>query len=229
TVDLAHSGEALVTFGLYEKPWERTVTPDVPEVGHFSSEYFDIDEFKAIYPFLPHENCDRLDSFWATKILMRFSPEHIRTAVEQGGYPSSASVDYLTTTLIQRQEHIGRVWLNRLTALDAFRLGEDRLCMTDLLTEHRLNNSAAAIMYRARAFDSDGRELGWSRDLSHEPSKGAEVCIPDLKLSPKGDGYTILELSVQRPGRDEQAPPVWLHLARDPSSERPRVIGVWRE
>lgn len=229
TVDLAHSGEALVTFGLYEKPWERTVTPDVPEVGHFSSEYFDIDEFKAIYPFLPHENCDRLDSFWATKILMRFSPEHIRTAVEQGGYPSAESVDYLTTTLIERQQHIGRVWLNRLTALDTFRLDEDRLCMTDLLTEHRLNESADSITYRARAFASDRGELVWTRNVSRSPSQGAEVCMANIELSPNNDGYTILELSVERPGRDKSAPPVWVHLARERSSARPRVIGVWRE
>ncbi|MEM6732616.1 MAG: hypothetical protein AAF658_13745, partial [Myxococcota bacterium] len=222
TFDFGLMGKSLITFGLWNAPWENTVTPDVPGVGHFSSEHFHVDDFRAIYPFLPHERADRLDSFWATKILMRFTPEHIRTAVEQGGYEHQESVDYLVKTLVERQRSIGRVWLTRVTSFDEVRLDHGRLCAADLLVKAGLDEGTPR--YRAHAYDREGNPVEWEPLADTE---GETVCFPEAPLSESENGYTIFALSVERPGI-ENAPPLWVHVAREEGGA-PRVIGLWRE
>jgi hypothetical protein len=46
-----------------------------------------------------------------------------------------------------------------------------------------------------------------------------------VTLSPDRDGYTIVRIDTKRLGRTGAT---YVHLARDPSSAEPRVIGIWR-
>jgi hypothetical protein len=51
------------------------------------------------------------------------------------------------------------------------------------------------------------------------------TCTGPLALAADGDGYTIVRLDTTRLGVTLT---MYVHLAREPSSGAPRVIGVWR-
>jgi len=226
TLDWDLSLKALFSLGLWKAPWEDTVTPQFPDVGHFSADHFHIDDYRAIYPFLPHERADRFDHFWAAKIVMRFTPELIRTAVEQGGYTSEESVNYLTETLIERQQHIGRVWLNRVAPLDELTADARGLCAHDLLIRYGLQEFDAATQFSVTAYDANASDLGWSSRIEQAPAEGSLVC---LELPPV-NAYTIVEIRMRRPNLDVEPPPLWVHLAPDGvEGSKPRIVGLWRE
>jgi hypothetical protein len=50
------------------------------------------------------------------------------------------------------------------------------------------------------------------------------ACAP-LALTGDGDGYTMLRIETARP---DFTGTTIVHLARDPESGAPRVIGIWR-
>ena len=47
-----------------------------------------------------------------------------------------------------------------------------------------------------------------------------------LQLSPSFDGYTIVRLTTKRAGFSRST---FVYVARDESTQVPRVIGIWRE
>ena len=49
------------------------------------------------------DDADRYDSFWATKIIVRFTREQIRAVVELRSSPIRSAAAYLTDTLVARQ------------------------------------------------------------------------------------------------------------------------------
>lgn len=60
------------------------------------------------------------DAYWAAKRVMAFSDEDIRTIVETGQYSDSSVVDYITKTLAERRDRIGRVYFTKVLALEQF-------------------------------------------------------------------------------------------------------------
>ena len=76
-----------------------------------------------------------------------------------------------------------------------------------------------ATRYRLRRYDREGRLLAEHAIVAAT----ARTCPPAI-LS-EADGYTIVELTTTRPGFSGST---LVHLARDPVSREPRVIGVWR-
>ncbi len=225
--DFSKMGHSLVTFGFGDRPWERMIYPHLPGVAWFESEVFDPDEFVGAYPYYPHTQMDRTDAFWAAKLIMRFSPEQIRAAVESGRYSDARATDYVTKTLIERQRKIGSVWFRRVTPLDGIRISADgeQLCFDDLLVRHELAHGDS--VYRAKAFDTHGKATGWQAEATRG-TKSEVVCMRDLDLSP--DGYTIVELTVSRTdARDgKHLKPVLVHLAGSKADDV-HVIGLRRE
>ncbi|HEU5059340.1 MAG TPA: hypothetical protein VFU21_22560, partial [Kofleriaceae bacterium] len=99
-----------------------------------------------------------------------------------------------------------------------------RLCFDDLAIAHRVA-AAERTRYRARAFDHDGRPTGWQRAAA--ATAGGRTCLDGLAPPRSHGGYTIVELSTERPGAE--LPATLVHLAPAPGSGAPRVIGLWRK
>ncbi|HEU5055338.1 MAG TPA: hypothetical protein VFU21_02380 [Kofleriaceae bacterium] len=222
---------SLVTVGLWRRPWEGREWPrHLRGVGIFESRTFHPGRWKPATPgYFPFLDLDRFDGFWGAKIVARFTPEHIRAAVEQGRYSDPRAIDYITRTLLERQRMTVRYWFARVAPLDRFAVvagaGGERLCFEDLALRYRLSGSApAASRYRARAYDRDGRETGW-RAVGAGTRHG-RACLPPLRAAPGRDGYTIVRIETDRPGHD--LPAVLVHLAREPRRGALRVIGLRR-
>lgn len=154
---------------------------------------------------------------------MRFTRAQLRAAVEVGQLSDPRATDYLVDTLVARQRLTAQHWFRQVNPLDAFAVERvtkgHALCFVDLALRYQLA-SAVATRYRLRRYDRDGRLLADDAFLA-----ATERTCPPAILPEAGDGYTILELTTTRPGFSGST---LVHLARDPVSREPRVIGVWR-
>ena len=228
-VDFKYIFKSTPTLGLWQRPWEGTTRPDLRGVGVFDADHFDPDAWKGVTSYAPFLARDDHDMFWAAKIIMRFTPEHIRAAVEQGRYDDPAAAAYVERTLIARQRKIGRYWMGRVNPLDRFAVSQTgtgySLCFSDLLLAHGLQDvSTGRTVYRAAAFDGGGRPLGWKQRVA--PDAAGRGCVRGFRAGRGADSYTIVVLTTQRGGNT--LAPVEVHMARDAQTGSLRVVGLNR-
>ena len=236
-VDFPDMFASLATLGLRERSWERRVAPGLRGVGMLDAAEFDPGRWKSETPaYVPFRVADEHDKLWASRILMRFTRAHIRAAVETARLSEPRSADFLVETLIARQRIAARHWFSRKSPLDRFMVGREgrALCFEDLMVSYRLAPAGVSTRYGVAVYDRAGRGLGGdggggggggARELRElAAGEGGRVCTP-MELAADGDGYTIVRIDTRRMGRTLA---VYVHVARDPATGAPRVIGVWR-
>jgi hypothetical protein len=227
TVDVPRMFVALATLGLHPRRWERRVDPALRGVGLLEAEAYDPGGWKPTSPaYLPFRTADHLDKFWAAKILIRFTREQLRAAVEAGRLSDPRAADYLIDTLVARQRATARHWFWRVSPLDRFELAPGGwLCFDDLMIAHRLAPVAGTTRYTVTARDRRGRLVG--APVVRRPNATGRACVGPLPLAGDADGYTILRIDTER--LDFRGT-TFVHAARAPGSSdaAPRVIGVWR-
>jgi len=206
--DFEYQFGSLFTFGLWKRPWEDFRDLPYPSVGPY---YPDLDprlwkEKRAYYPF---REMTEADAFWAAKIVMRFSREHVAAAVAAGQFSSGAAERYLVDTIMARRRSIGLAYMTTVTALDRFDVEPDRLCMLDLAVHHGLAFGGDVEVLR----DGDVVETRAVPD-------GGKVCVQ----GPGSSDYIAYDLRVRR-GK-ETLPGVEVHVR---GGKRPRVVGVARD
>ncbi len=219
---------SLLSFGLWKRPWEAIPQPPYRGVGRFESVRYRPDLYAPANPYEPFFYTDREDGFWAAQIIARFRPEHVRAAVQEAKYSDRYTRAYLVRTLLERRAKLLRYFLDRVTALSHFRVdaagGALRVCAVDLLISERLAH-AYDTRYAVTAYDFEGDALDFERELAAGPD--GELCVSGLPQPSAHDGYTVLAIAALRAGSPRQ--PVRVHLAREPATGTPRVIGLqWR-
>ena len=220
-IDLAAMTTSLFQLGLVERPWEKVSAPKLRGVGLFEAHTYNPGTWVTDYPvYVPFLRGDRIDQFWAAKILIRFTPEQIRAIVDTGQLSDPRAVEYLTDTLVARQRATAAYWFARVNPLDRFTAYRDRLCFDDLAIGHDFA-AAATTRYQVERFDRSARSLG---SVAAPASNDGRACVP-LSLTGDRDGYTIVKLTTTRPGFEAATV---VHIARDTESGAPRVIGIWR-
>jgi hypothetical protein len=225
--DYGYATASLVTFGLWERPWEGAHATSLRGVGRYEAEHFDPEGYSPANSYLPFMYADRFDAFWAAQIIARFRPEHVRQAVRAARYSDPLASAYLTRTILARRRKILAHAFAEVTPLAELRAeGEPRgvqLCARDLLIAHQLA-APRGTRYLLTAYDYDGRRLPWRRELT--AVEGGELCASGLQLARGHEGYTMVVIDLVR-GRRELAP-VIVHLARRPRDGAVRVIGLQR-
>lgn len=208
--DWENQTKALFTFGLWTRPWEDLKPTPYKSVGIFGVEAFDPPKWREAYPYWPFMEMDATDAFWGAKILMRFSREAIAAVVAEAKFTEPGAAEYLTNTLVQRQNMIGASFLEALSPLDDFELrGETALCATDLGVKYGFAKQGTVELL------NDGDVAA-----SQETVGDGRFCIPiELK-----EDYVKLELRVRR-GEDDK-PEMEIHVARKPTAH---IIGLVRD
>ncbi len=215
----------LGTLGLRRRIWESRTTPALRGVGMLEVARFRPGDWKAETPaYVPFRTRDDHDALWGARILIRFTRAQIRAVAETARLTDPRAVDHVVETLIARQRIAARYWFSRGSALDRFAAarGGRALCFEDLMLAYRLAPAGTVTRYAVTAFDRGGRRLGEPGEL--RPGPGGRTCAP-LALAPDREGYTIVRIDTRRSPRTTS---VDVHLARDPATGAPRVIGVWR-
>jgi hypothetical protein len=123
-------------FGLYTPAWMRAHYPNLRGVGHFDAKTFEPTRWTTNYELPPFANRLPDDDFWAAKQVLAFTDDDIRALVETGGYTDPRAVDWITATLIERRNRIGRAFLNEVLPLDRFRVEHGALAFDDLGAVH---------------------------------------------------------------------------------------------
>ncbi len=228
-IDFEYTLLSLPAFGLWKRPYENTRTPDIQGLGMFDAEHFEPGAWKSHAPYRPFDFVDPYDMYWAAKIVMRFTADQIRVAVEQGKFEDPRAVDYLVETLVARQRKAARFAFEQVNPVDNFVLAQDgagyRLCFDDLLVTYQLRPGTAAVTkYRATTYDYAGKATGWRADATAGTDKTA--CVGPFQPGASEDGYTIVRIDTRR--IDDQLVPVEVHLAKDPASGAFRIIGINR-
>jgi hypothetical protein len=221
-LDLSDALKSAASLGLWKREWEERVQPRLRGVGLYDVETYQPGDWKAFTPsYFPFLDADRFDGFWASKILIRFTEPQLRAAVSEAKLTDPRAAAYLVRNLIGRQRKTARYWFSRVNPVDNLSLAGGALCFDDLTARHELEPTTAT--YRARGFDRGGRATGFRSEARADGS--GRVCHRGVAPSGSRDGYAIVELGTDRPGR--QLPPTHVHLARGPGGAL-RIIGIRR-
>jgi hypothetical protein len=151
------------TFGLVPSRWERADFPQLPAVGNLDSESFEPEQWKSNYPNPAFLSRLPGDEFWAAKQVMAFSDEDIRAIAETGRFSDPRAASYLTATLAERRDKIGRTYFSKVTPIDNFQVQDGELQFEDLAVKYGFR-SASEFKVRWFRFDNilerTGRLLG---------------------------------------------------------------------
>jgi hypothetical protein len=228
-IDFAQMAKQLVTVGAASRPWQNRQAPPLHGVSPlFEARAFDPGAWYPDTPgYIPFLTSDRIDKFWGARIVARFTRDQIRGAVAAARLTDPRAVDYIVETLVARQRATEAYWFSRVNSLDHFTIGATRdgpaLCFDDLGITTGV--TTIATRYTITSFDVAARPLGAPDSIY--AARDGHTCAPSLPLAPRAasDGYTILRIATTRPGFTGET---FVHIARDPSSGAPRVIGIWR-
>jgi len=224
-LDAAESLTSLATLGLYTRPWEGRKLAPLRGVGSFSADNYDPSSWVAYTPsYYSLLTADRLDKLWGAKLVMRFTREQLRAAVDAGRLTDPRAVTYLVDTLVARQRATARYWFSQTNPLDAFEVMSGpngaSVCFDDLMLTYQLMPAAAATRYTITVADRAGTSL--AAPTSIPAQRAGRTCTPPVALPAAGDGYSVMKLRTSR-----LAPATFVHLAR--RSGIPNVVGIWRE
>lgn len=227
-----------LTFGLYRRPWEGIEPVGLRGLWRFPIDRFRPDIYSPAIPYTPFDYTDRFDGFWAARVLARVTPEHIREAVAAGRYSDPRTVEYLERALWARRNMTLRYWFQQVDPLADFAVSADtgagaqarwRICGRDLLLASGLapgdeGSAPPPTRYELSTWDAAGDATGWEQTV--EASEDGAFCAAGVPAADGAERYTIVSVVTRR--GDQLLEPVWLHLAVDPATAEPRLIGVDR-
>ena len=128
--------EQILTMGVLSAPWERTHYPKLRAVGNFGAQLFDPDNWKPNYPNPAFISRHPDDDYWAAKQVMAFTNDDIHAIVETGRFTDPRSTEYITRTLAERRDKIGRTFFSNILPLDHFRVENEALLFEDLAVRY---------------------------------------------------------------------------------------------
>jgi hypothetical protein len=221
-MDYAQIARNLVTFGVIDRGWEPRQPQHRRGVGMLETTLYDPGNWVSSSPaYVPVYVADRFDKFWASKIIIRFTRDHIRAAVDAARLSDPDAATWLTDALIARQRATAAYWFARVNPLDRFIATSNKLCFDDLAIVYAFA-PAASTTYTLTAFTPENATLAEDRVVA---GASGVTCGP-LSLGPGADRYTIVRVTTKRPAF---AGRTYVHVALDPATRAPRVIGIWRE
>ncbi len=221
------TAKSFLSFGAWERPWERECKVHYPEVGHFESELFDPARWKPNYPNLAFEEMDASDAYWGAKIVTAFTDEMIRALAAAGKYSRSEVTAYVETTFRERRDRIGRHWFSVVSPLESFELsleeGSWRLRFRDLAVER----GYARPEERSYRFELRKPTRLEMVQKGHSEAFGEIAFTPASYPSPGADRFGRTSSLVVDIFASPESLPVRVVLGSDSASPGPKVLG-WR-
>ena len=219
--------KSLVSFGAWERPWERECKVLYPEVGHFEAERFDPARWKPNYPNLAFEEMDASDAYWGAKIVTAFTDEMIRALAAAGKYSRPDVTAYVEKTFRERRARIGRHWFSVVSPLESFELsleeGKWRLRFRDLAVERGYARSQER-RYRFELRKPTRLEMVQN---GRSEASGEIAFEPASYPSPGADRFGRTASLVVDIFASLESLPVRVVLGNDSAGTGPKVLG-WR-
>ncbi len=218
-IDPEEALASTLSLGLYPRGGKDRNVPAIRGVGLYTAQGYEPGTWKPNNPgHFPIIWADRFDKFWGAKLLIRFTREQLAAAVSAGRLTDPRAAPYLVATLIERQRMTARYWFERVNPIDELTYEAGRLCFTDLALRHQLET--AATRFRARAFDAAGTAVPPPAETYADAN--GRACLQPV-LAAGTHNYTVLHIESSR-----GMPGTQVHLATEPATGKPRVIGIHR-
>ncbi|MCH7748982.1 MAG: hypothetical protein IH939_12905 [Acidobacteria bacterium] len=115
----------LVSFGLYQRGWQRVPYVESRSIGRFEGTRFDPETWKPRVPTTAILNARADDTFWAARRVMAFSDALIRGLVQAGEYSDPAAAQHLADVLIARRDRIAEAYLPAINPIVDVALDRD--------------------------------------------------------------------------------------------------------
>lgn len=197
-------------------------------IGHYESENFDPQNYDPIIPNPAFENATMRDAFWAARIIMTFTDDLLRAAVETGQYTEPGAAEFLIQRLIERRDIAGRYVFDRINPLDCFELqhradGAVTLHFTDLAVSSGLA-LARESSYRIELIDQNDRTLA-SKLIGR--ANAIEIDKAILEKIPH-DAYLQVKIATKRLGRKNWSMPTIVYLAKPDVEKTVQLLGLRR-
>jgi len=228
--DFAHVGRDFVTFGVVERPWEKVhFGPAGVTLGYFDDDsQFVPDEWHDGFPNAAFSRMTERDAAWMTRIVARFTDEHIDAAVKQGQFTNPIVASEASRILKSRRDKILQRWLTRLSPLSEPRLAQGdattKLCLRDLSLLPKATAKDGR-QYKGRvSFNSTS-----ARDISVRSNGQGEACAELPNASEASDAhplYAVAEIQASYPGQARESP-VRIYLYQT-GPNRFRIVGLER-
>jgi hypothetical protein len=222
-VDWAPGWLTLATLGLYTRDWLHIDYPDVPpSVGRFEGHSFDPLEWRPEYPNTAFDNMRADDAFWAARIVSRFSHADIRAIVSKARYSDPRATDYITATLIQRQNKALKTWLTAVNPLVDFALGPDaELTFTNAAVAADLATPPEEYRVRWSRFDN---ATGAATKAIEATATGTRMPAPPQVVADAE--FVQVEIASHHPQFSAWKAPVTVHFRRNSAGWV--LVGVMR-
>lgn len=219
--------KTLATLGLWVRPYLKIEYPEYRCIGRFESKKFDPELWRPEYPNPAFDAMDDYDAFWASRILMRFTDDHIRAVVEAGGLDDAEATEYMIETLAERRDKIGGYYLNRVNPLDEFEVEGEELKFQNLAVKYGFGQNPKMYEITWSEYDNQARSpQGVIERASVAPGGDgtARTAIPPD--SSAESGYLFVEIVPSGDAPTEWKAPVSVFLRnRRPGWE---VVGIYR-
>lgn len=224
--------KSVFSLGLYRRPWAGISEDQThPAVGFLESELFDPGRWKANFPILPFENMTLRDAFWGVKLVLSFTDEQIRAAVETGEFSDPQATDILTQILIERRDKIGRHWLSRVNPLDHFDVTRNGgklsvLRFEDIEVRHGYVPAGERRYEYTVREESRPDAVLLHRSMADTAIPLSEFAVADFPT----DRVVVFQVTLKTFGADNrrQGKPIRVYLALYPGEHNLEVVGIER-
>ena len=220
-----------ISLGLYVRPWERLKETEYPSIGNYESSLFRPEKYKFINPNPAFENMTHRDGYWSAKIVMSLTDEQIKAAVSSADYSDHDAEDYLTRTIIERRDIIGRYWFSKVNPLDKFSIILDAsegsfLSFSDLAIDGGLvlgEDSYYQIVIRRQDGTSYSKVV-----LKNETNYKLPIFAGD-NLSVEDSKIFTVEIRTRRSSSGLWSKRVLVYIAYNPELGEYNLLGIKRE
>ncbi|MEE8349783.1 MAG: hypothetical protein V3R94_09450 [Acidobacteriota bacterium] len=211
-----------LSLGWKDRAWRDIEYPDFPAVGRLESDLFEPAQWKTEYPNSAFIRMRPDDAFWATRIVLRFSDDMIRTLVGTGQFTDPRAENYLTETLIKRRDKLIQYFLSLINPLSDFRISvqsdSSHLEFKNLGVEAGLS-SVSSYQFQWFRFDNGQNAL---EPLGELQSAGSET----LPLPRDAAPFLMVRLVTLSPEQKSWEKKVEIFIRNAPA---PSVVGIERE
>ncbi|MFC1573859.1 hypothetical protein ACFL30_01600 [Candidatus Latescibacterota bacterium] len=216
-----------LSLGLYRYPFEKAGNQEItyPSIGYYTSEVFRPWDYKPNMPNPAFLNMTNRDGLWAAGIVMSFSDEQLKAAVDQGQYSDPEAAGFLLRVLKERRDIIGRYWFGLMNPLDTFSIrekaGNQELSFTDMAVRAGFEQQAAAsYTYRINNYET-GKTI----------TKGtvSSTSIPLLEISALSGDVCDVTIKTKRGANGGWSTWIKVFLQPDKYNDRYKLLGISRE
>ncbi len=232
-LDLQHIFTDFLTLGMVDRPWHHAAYGAAGvTLGYYDVRRFEPDRWRPGYANNAYDRLTEGDAAWMTRIVSRFSDEHIRAMVERGRLTDPLTASELTRILIGRRDRILERWLTRLSPLAwptvrVSERGASQLCMQDLAVSSGIRD-ARSRRYRAQAWaGAPFVEIAMPASVQRGDEGWACTNLPSIEgASPSRPAYLVVDVTAQTP-EHETAFPARVHMYAS-DEQRYQIVGLER-